>query len=46
MPEMPTLGAQPKQSPLIPVAITAVVVGCLTGGLFWLRSTPDRKSVV
>jgi murein DD-endopeptidase MepM/ murein hydrolase activator NlpD len=46
MPEMPTLGAQPKQSPLIPVAITAVVVGCLTGGLFWLRSTPSEAATV
>lgn len=40
MPEMPTLGAQPKQSPIIPVAITAVVVGLVAGGIFWVRSRP------
>ncbi len=49
MPEMPTLGAPPKQSPLIPMAITAVVVGCLTGGIFWFRGpnaepTPTEKN--
>jgi murein DD-endopeptidase len=44
MPEMPTLGSPPKQSPVIPVAITALVVGCLTGGIFWLRSTPPRSA--
>ena len=31
MPEMPTLGASPKQSPVVPIAITAVVVGLLMG---------------
>lgn len=38
MPEMPTLGAAPKQSPLIPVAVTAVVVGLLAGGIFWVKN--------
>ena len=38
MPEMPTLGAAPKQSPLIPVAVTAVVVGLLMGGIFWVKN--------
>jgi murein DD-endopeptidase len=38
MPEMPTLGQPPKQNPLIPVAVTAVVVGLLTGSIFWIRS--------
>jgi murein DD-endopeptidase MepM/ murein hydrolase activator NlpD len=38
MPEMPTLGPQPKQSPIVPVAITAVVVGVLSGGIYWLRN--------
>jgi murein DD-endopeptidase MepM/ murein hydrolase activator NlpD len=38
MPEMPTLGPPQKSSPVIPVAITAVVVGLLAGGIFWLRS--------
>lgn len=38
MPEMPTLGPQPKQSPVVPVAITAVVVGLLSGGIYWLRN--------
>lgn len=38
MPEMPTLGATPKQSPLIPVAVTAVVVGLLAGGIFWVKT--------
>lgn len=38
MPEMPTLGAPPKNStPVIPVAITAVVVGLLLGGIFWIK---------
>ena len=44
MPEMPTLGAPPKQSPVVPVAITAVVVGLLSGGLFWLRNRPDEAT--
>lgn len=38
MPEMPTLGAPPKQSPVVPIAITAVVVGLLSGGLYWVRN--------
>lgn len=42
MPEMPTLGAPPKSStPVIPVAITAVVVGLLLGGIFWIKSKPS-----
>lgn len=40
MPEMPTLGAAPKQSPVVPIAVTAVIVGLLTGGIFWVRSQP------
>lgn len=43
MPEMPTLGAPPKQSAVLPVALTAVVVGCLTGGIFWLKSRPSSN---
>lgn len=39
MPEMPTLGSQPKQSPVVPVAITAVVVGLISGGLYWVRNS-------
>ena len=38
MPEMPTLGATPKQSPLIPVTVTAIVVGLLAGGIFWVKN--------
>ncbi len=41
MPEMPTLGAAPKKSPVAPIAITAVVVGLLTGGIYWVRSSPS-----
>ncbi len=41
MPEMPTLGAAPKKSPVGPIAITAVVVGLLTGGIYWVRSSPS-----
>ncbi|MBL8911233.1 MAG: M23 family metallopeptidase [Archangium sp.] len=37
---MPTLGEQPKQTPVIPIAITAVLVGCITGGIYWVRSRP------
>jgi murein DD-endopeptidase MepM/ murein hydrolase activator NlpD len=44
MPDMPTLGAPPKQSPVIPVAVTAVVVGVLSGGLFWIRSQPAEAA--
>jgi murein DD-endopeptidase MepM/ murein hydrolase activator NlpD len=44
MPEMPTLGEAPKQSPILPVAITAVVVGLLTGGLFWLKNRPSSET--
>lgn len=46
MPEMPTLGAAPKQSPVVPVAITAVIVGVVTGGIFWLRSAPTEAPPV
>lgn len=38
MPEMPTLGSPPRQSPIVPVAITAVVVGLISGGLYWVRN--------
>lgn len=41
MPEMPTLGAAPKKSPVASIAITAVVVGLLTGGIYWVRSSPS-----
>lgn len=45
MPEMPTLGAPQKNpTPIIPVAITAIVVGLLLGGIFWLKS--DRPAEV
>lgn len=37
MPQMPTLGPQPKKSPIVPIAITAIVVGAVTGGVYWLR---------
>ncbi len=40
MPEMPTLGAPPKQAPIVPIALTAVVVGLLLGGIFWLKKAP------
>lgn len=43
MPEMPTLGAPPRSStPLIPIAITATVVGLLLGGIFWLKNKPSE----
>lgn len=35
MPEMPTLGEQPKKSPVPAMAVTAVIVGLLTGGVYW-----------
>ncbi|MFT3706979.1 MAG: M23 family metallopeptidase [Archangium sp.] len=37
---MPTLGEQPKSSPIIPVAITAALVGCVMGGVYWFKSKP------
>ena len=36
-PEMPTLGAQPKKSPLAGVAITAAIVGLVAGGVYWWK---------
>lgn len=44
MPEMPTLGEQPKQSPVVPVAITAVIVGLSLGGIYWLRNRPTETT--
>ena len=41
MSEMPSLGESPKQSPLVPVAITAVVVGLLSGGIFYWKGRAD-----
>ena len=38
---MPTLGPQPKKGPLVPIAITAIVVGALSGGIFWIRQPTD-----
>lgn len=35
MPEMPTLGEQPHPSPVVPVALTAVAVGLLSGVAYW-----------
>lgn len=44
MPEMPTLGPPPKQNPMIPVAVTAVVVGVLAGGIFWIRNRDEAPA--
>jgi murein DD-endopeptidase len=38
MPQMPTLGSAPKRSQFLPVAVTAVVVSALAGGIFWVRN--------
>lgn len=35
MPEMPILGQPPRKSPVAPVAMTAVVVGLLSGVAYW-----------
>lgn len=35
MPEMPTLGEPPRPSPVVPVALTAVAVGLLSGVAYW-----------
>lgn len=40
MAEMPTLGEAPKKSPLIPIAITAVVIGLVAGGVYWFTHRP------
>lgn len=42
MPELPTLGAQKKSSPLVPVVIAAAVIGSLAGGFYWFthRNAP------
>lgn len=42
MPEMPTLGAPPKKSPIVPVAITAVIVGLAAGAAYWVNNRPDE----
>lgn len=42
MPEMPTLGPQPKKSPVGPVLIVALVAGLLAGGIFMLRQKPEQ----
>jgi murein DD-endopeptidase MepM/ murein hydrolase activator NlpD len=44
MPEMPTLGEQPKQTPVVPIAITAVIVGLVLGGIYWLRNRPSETA--
>ena len=44
MSEMPTLGHAPRQSPIIPVAVTAIIVGLLTGGIFWLKNRPPESA--
>ncbi|MBS1149210.1 MAG: peptidase [Myxococcaceae bacterium] len=36
--EMPTLGAQPKKSPVPGVVITALVVGAVAGGFYWWKN--------
>lgn len=45
MREMPTLGPPPKSSPLIPLLITAAVVGGLAGVIFWIKGQPAPEEV-
>lgn len=35
MPQMPSLGEPPRKSPVLPIAIAAIVVGSLSGALWW-----------
>lgn len=50
--EMPTLGAQPKKSPIPGVVITAVIAGVVAGGVYWFKhrdlesATPAPAEVV
>ncbi len=49
--EMPTLGAQPKKSPVPGVVITAVIVGLVAGGVYWWKNrtaeaTPPAQPTV
>ncbi len=47
-PEMPTLGAQPKKSPIPGVVVTALVVGLVAGGVYWWkhRVTAEEAAAV
>ncbi len=44
--EMPTLGAQPKKSPIPGVVITALVVGLVAGGFYWWKNRSSEESKV
>lgn len=42
--EMPTLGAQPKKSPVPGVVITAIVVGLVAGGAYWWKNRAAEEA--
>jgi murein DD-endopeptidase len=42
-PKMPSLGPPPKSSPLPKVLVTALIIGGLAGGIYWLRQAPEGE---
>jgi murein DD-endopeptidase MepM/ murein hydrolase activator NlpD len=43
-PPLPTLGPQPKKSPLGPVLIISLVLGLAAGGVWWWKNRPPSEA--
>ncbi len=46
MPQLPTLGEQPKKSPLPGIAVFAILVGSVAGGFYWYSHRGAPAAVV
>lgn len=44
MPDLPTIGAPPRPNPAVPVALTAIAVGLLSGLVYWWTHRPPSPS--